>query len=149
MKNEGPEKPTVWAGQLPELAYHGTAAGRFDSFDLSRSNGCAWFTRGYEDAAANARSFARHLRGRGEAGVYVCRLRLSKVAQFDNEDAIYDFGDRFTASHDRNTILTAAAEGLRNEGFDGLVDLYNSSAVRLSIGVVIAERIQIIEYRLA
>lgn|GEM_PF-5011761 len=72
-----------------------------------------------------------------------CRIDLSKIARFKNEDEIYETGGRHTSSYGRGDTLCAAADALRAAGYDGLVDLYNTDGSKISYGVLVPKSIRI------
>lgn len=130
----------AWSGYVPPFLYHATAAGRFEQFDLSRSNGCVWFSVSLENAQQMARHFAK--RGRGDAGyVYVCSVHLINAAVFHDEGEIFALGEA-AGMQGRDDMLCAASRILRNEGYDGMVDCYEGR--RHSFASLNADAIKII-----
>jgi hypothetical protein len=113
----------AWPGPIPERLYHGSPY-IFDTFDLARSAGVAWFMPAFNDAAKMARNFVREL-GDGVAGVYECRLTCARIAYFPNEDAIFELAKVLTRSYERRDRLTAVSNALVSLGYDGMVDCYH------------------------
>jgi hypothetical protein len=135
--------PAVWNGAVPDRVYHATAAGFFPKFDLARSCGVIWFMPDRQEARDTALSFARFQRGPSPV-VYECRLTLEKIARFNSEDDIYEFGSQHTPKRDRQDVLSAASAGLFAAGYDGLVDLYHNDGIRISLGALKIEAIEIV-----
>lgn len=123
----------------PSRLFHATAAGRFERFDMTCSNGCVWFHAGRGPADKMALSFAKD-RPPGLATVYECNVRFDRLAWFANECEILRFG----GGGGGGDAKTGASNRLKALGYDGLVDLYDGRR-KPSYAALRAETITILE----
>jgi hypothetical protein len=111
--------------QPPETVYRAaqTMLSRFRISD--QAIGALWFSSTYQEAFHLA-AYRKRDRVLDSTYVYTCRVRFGKIAEFQNEDAIYALARQISPfEHSAVRKLAALADEARNEGFDGIMDRHD------------------------
>lgn len=127
---------------VPELLFRADHV-EDDCFEMADHDiGCIWFCSDYEEAEELA-IFKKEDRRIAASFVYVCEVRLQKIAEFANEDALRAAAPQPQAGAAQLASVAALA---RSQGFDGFMDRHDWTVKSKSpwYGVLYAEMIRIV-----